>query len=72
MINNGIEQLVDKWFNEAGFREKMEHDPEGTVRKSGLKLNAEEWASLRNVVISTSDEALCARISKGKLHSPMI
>ena len=65
MAQNGVDQLVDKWLNESGFREKMKQDPEGTVKGSGIRLNAEEWATVRNVVMTTSDEALQKRISKG-------
>ena len=64
MERHGVDQLVDKWLNEPGFREKMKQDPEGTVKDSGIRLNAEEWATVRNVVITTSDEALRQRISK--------
>jgi hypothetical protein len=29
---NGVDQLVEKWLNESGFRDKMRRDPEGTVK----------------------------------------
>jgi hypothetical protein len=66
MQNNGVDLLVEKWLGEAGFREKLANDPEGTVHAAGITLNAEEWATLRNVVMSSSDEALQTRISKGQ------
>ena len=65
MANDSVEILVDKWLNEPGFREKMKRDVDGTVKSCGLKLSAEEWATVHNVVMSTSDEALLARASKG-------
>jgi hypothetical protein len=65
MQRNGVEQLVEKWLNEPGFREKMRKDPGGTVASCGISLNAEEWATMKNVVMSTSDEELKARVSKG-------
>jgi hypothetical protein len=64
MARDGVEELVQKWINEPGFREKMKKDPEGTVKALGISLNTEEWATVRNVVMSTSDEALKARVSK--------
>ena len=67
MANNGVDQLVQKYLNEPGFREKMKHDPEGTVKSCGISLNADEWATLRNVVMTTSDAALRTRISKGQV-----
>ncbi|MCX6020242.1 MAG: Os1348 family NHLP clan protein [Chloroflexi bacterium] len=61
----GVEQLVDRWLNEPGFKDQLIADPEGTVKASGLILDAGEWATLRNAVISLSDGELQARISKG-------
>ena len=65
MATNGVDQLVEKYLNEPGFRDKMKRDPEGTVKSAGISLNADEWATVRNVVMSTSDEALRQRVSKG-------
>jgi hypothetical protein len=65
MARDGVDRLIEKWLNEPGFREKMKKDPEGTVKNCGIALNAEEWAMVRNVVMSTSDEELKARVSKG-------
>ena len=68
MANDGVDRLVDKWLNDQGFRKQMAQDPEGTVKRLGIMLTTEEWATMRNVVMSTSDEALRARISKGSLN----
>ena len=65
MPRNGVDQLVEKYLNEPGFRGKMAKDPEGTVKSAGITLNKEEWATVRNVVMTTSDEALRQRVSKG-------
>ena len=65
MAGNDIDRLADKWLNDPGFRAKMERDPEGTVKACGISLNTEEWATVKNVVMTTSDEALRMRISKG-------
>ena len=62
---------MDKWLNEPAFREQMARDPEAAVKSCGITLTAEEWATVRNVVTSTSDEALLARASKGKLKTPL-
>jgi len=35
------------------------------VAALGIGLNIEEWATLRNLVMTTSDEALQARVIKG-------
>ena len=68
MGSNNVDRLVQKWLNEPSFREKMKRDPEGTVKSSGISLNAEEWATVRNVVMSTSDESLRQRASKSSLN----
>ena len=66
MVRDGVDQLVEKWLNEPGFREKMKKDPAGTVKACGITLNAEEWATVRNVVMTSSDEELRPRVSKYK------
>jgi hypothetical protein len=63
-VLSGVDQLVEKWLNEPGFRSKMTSDPEGTVKACGISLTAEEWATVRNVVMTTSDDVLKARVSK--------
>jgi hypothetical protein len=68
MQRNGVDRLVIKWLNEPGFREKMKKDPEGTVESCGIFLNAEEWATMKNVVMSTSDEELKTRVNKSPLN----
>ena len=68
MARDGVDKLVQKWLNEPGFREKMKRDPEGTVKAVGIELNAEEWATVRNVVMTTADEALLARASKSPMN----
>ena len=64
----GVDQLVEKWLADPSFRTQMQRDPEGTVQKCGITLTAEEWTTIRNVVMATSDEALRTRISKGPLN----
>ena len=67
MARTGVDQLVEKWLNEPGFQAKLTRDPEGTVAACGITLNTEEWATLRNVVMMSSDQALQARVSKGQV-----
>ena len=68
MQRNGVDQLVEKYLNEPGFQEKMKRDPEGTVKSAGISLNADEWATVHNVVMTTSNEALKARTSKASMN----
>lgn len=55
---------MDRWMNEPAFRDQLRNDPEGTVQRSGVKLDADELAALRSVDWSLSDEELKARASK--------
>jgi len=59
-----IEQVIDQWMNDESFRAELRRDPEGTVRARNFQLNEDEWAALRSVDWSLSDEALHARISR--------
>ena len=64
MSRKSVEQLLDRWINDQTFREQLRADPEGTVRRSGAQLNEDEWAALRAVDWTQSDEDLQARNSK--------
>ena len=68
MAQDSVDQLVEKWLGDPGFRARMQRDPEGTVKSCGMTLTTEEWATVRTVVMTTGDEALRARISKGPLN----
>ncbi len=61
----GVEQLVDRWMNEPGFKEQLAADPEGTVQAAGIALSADEWATLRNTGMAVGDAEKPTRISKG-------
>jgi hypothetical protein len=65
MSAQAMEALLDRWMSEREFRERLRQDPEETVRSTGLVLDADEWAALRAVDFSLSDEELQARVSKG-------
>ncbi len=60
-----MQQLTDRLMNDAGFREDMRQDPEGTARSSGYALDEEDRQALRSVDWSGSDEQLNQRVSKG-------
>lgn len=64
MSHETIGKLIDRWINDPAFRQQMRADPEGTVKRSGTQLDADEWAALRNVDWQLSDEQLQSRISK--------
>ena len=59
-----MQQLADRFMNDADFREQMKQDPEGAAERSGLTLDDEDRQALRSVDWSGSDEALNDRVSK--------
>jgi predicted ribosomally synthesized peptide with nif11-like leader len=64
MSRDSIEQLVERWMEDTAFRAAVRKDPEATVRATGLELTADEWAAVRNLDWSLSDDELSARASK--------
>ena len=59
-----MQQLADKFMNDADFREQMKQDPEGAAEGSGLPLDDEDKQALRSIDWSGSDEKLNDRVSK--------
>jgi hypothetical protein len=62
-----MQQLADRFMNDADFREQMRQDPEGTADSTGLPLDEEDKQALRSMDWSGSDEELKARVSKVRL-----
>ncbi len=59
-----MQQLADRFMSDAGFREEMKRDPEGTAESSGYQLDEEDRQALRSVDWSGTDEQLQERVSK--------
>ncbi len=59
-----MQQLADRFMNDAGFRQEMRRDPEGAAESSGLPLDEEDKQALRSIDWRGSDEALNQRVSK--------
>jgi hypothetical protein len=59
-----MQQLADRFINDAEFREQMKQDPEGAAERSGLPLDDEDKQALRSIDWSGSDETLNERVSK--------
>ena len=59
-----MQQLADRFMNDAQFREQMKRDPEGAAERSGLPLDEEDKQALRSIDWSGSDEELKERVSK--------
>ena len=59
-----MQQLADKFMNDANFRDEMRQDPEGAAQRSGLPLDDEDKQALKSIDWSGSDEELSERLSK--------
>jgi hypothetical protein len=59
-----MQQLAERFMNDADFREQMQQDPEGAAERSGYQLDDEDKQALRSVDWSGSDEELNDRVSK--------
>jgi hypothetical protein len=59
-----MQQLTDRFMNDADFREQMQQDPEAAAERSGYALDEEDRQALRSVDWSGSDEELKERVSK--------
>lgn len=59
-----VGKIIDRWLNDPEFKKQFRQNPEECVRKGGLTLSADEWASLKKVDWTLSDEDLKSRISK--------
>lgn len=64
MSREAVEQLLDRWMDDPAFRAAVRENPEVAVRSTDLELDEEEWAALRAVDWSLSDEELTTRASK--------
>jgi len=59
-----MQQLTDRFMNDADFREQMRQDPEAAAQRSGFALDEEDRQALRSVDWGGSDEELQERVSK--------
>jgi hypothetical protein len=59
-----MQQLADRFMNDANFREQMQQDPQGAAERSGLPLDEEDKQALMSIDWSGSDEQLNDRVSK--------
>ena len=59
-----MQQLAERFMNDADFREQMKQDPEGAAERSGLPLDDEDKQALRSMDWSGTDEQLNERVSK--------
>jgi hypothetical protein len=64
LSREAIDELIDRWMGDPGFRAEVRQDPEAAVRSTGLELDPAEWAAIRSIDWRLSDDELMARSSK--------
>ena len=65
MSSGNIDELIDRWYNDAEFRAALRADPEGTLARSGIELSDEVREALRGLdPTQPTDAQLEERISK--------
>jgi len=62
-----MQQLSERFMNDADFREEMRQDPEGAAQREGFALDEEDRQALKSVDWSGTDEELTARVSKYRM-----
>ena len=61
---DGMQQLTDRFMNDADFRERMRQDPEGTAKSTGVELDEEDRQALQSIDWSLPDDQLKERVSQ--------
>ena len=61
-----MQQLTERFMNDADFREEMRQDPESAAQREGFALDEEDKQALRSMDWNQSDEELQERVSKLK------
>ena len=64
MSRETVSTLIDRWMNDPSFRSALRSNPEQTLKRGGYQLDPDEWAALKAIDWSQSDEQLKARASK--------
>ena len=59
-----MQQLTDRFMQDADFREEMRNDPEGAADRAGYGLDGEDKQALKSMDWGGSDEELKERVSK--------
>jgi len=63
MSREAVDTLIERWMEDSQFRLAVRADPEAAIRATGLELSPQEWAAVRNIDWSLSDEELTTRSS---------
>ena len=64
MSQAAVEELMEMWVSDEGFREDVRKDAETAIRNRGYDLDEDEWSAVRSIDWNRSDEELRERVSK--------
>jgi len=67
--HSGLERLLDRWMNDASFRDAFQDNPEEAVRNGNFDLAADELQTLQAANWNLSDGALAGRVNKPRIRS---
>jgi hypothetical protein len=63
---SGLEKLrdwmLDRWQHDATFGEQVRQDPEAIVRQTGIDMTDADWAVVRSIDWTLTDEQLQERL----------
>lgn len=59
-----VGKVIDRWMNDANFRNELRKDTDGAVKRAGAQLTGEELTALKKINWNQSDEQLKSQISK--------
>ncbi|HMS40828.1 MAG TPA: Os1348 family NHLP clan protein [Pyrinomonadaceae bacterium] len=65
MSRQAVEQLIDKWMDDADFRAEFRQNPETAIQNGSYELDKAEWQAIKAMDFSASDEELMSRANKG-------
>jgi hypothetical protein len=63
-----MQQLTERFMNDADFREEMRQDAEGAAQREGFALDEEDRQALKSVDWGGSDQELNDRVSKAVMR----
>ncbi len=65
---NALQELLNRWLDDAQFRDAFQADPQHAIQSSGIKLTPDEVAALEGAQWNLSDGALTERANKPRVR----
>ncbi len=64
---NALQELLNRWLDDATFRDAFQADPQHAIQSSGLDLTPDEVAALEGAQWNLSDGSLAERANKPRI-----